>query len=114
MGSGPDPHFLICTLGWFDSQKQFVPFIMVPRGTRPSAAPTGKPSVEQTDVRNQIDLKPPPIWQRAAAAPGELISQKLDGTVLDTIVMRLDDPDVSRCRSTRPIVSPQSPFAIRC
>src|SRR5215470_3962695 len=91
MGSGSDPCFLICTVGWFDSQKQFVPLIMVPRGTGPSTAPTGKPSVEQMDVPNQIDLKPSPVRQRATAGTGDLISQKLDRTVLDTVVMRFDD-----------------------
>ena len=64
---------------------------MVPRGTGPSTAPTGKLSVEQMDVRNQIDLKPSPVWQRATAGTGELISQKLDRAVLDTVVMRFDN-----------------------
>ena len=66
-------------------------------------APTAKPSVEQTNVGNQIDLKPSPVWQRATAGTGELISKKLRRPFVDTIVVWLDDspPPLVAARQSR-------------
>ena len=57
----------------FDSEKEFVPFVMFARGGRATA---GKGLVEQLCIGDMVGLHPAPVGEGTAACPGDLPGQQ--------------------------------------
>jgi hypothetical protein len=62
--------------------------MMLPRSGRAAAR---KGPVQQLGVGNKLQLHPSPIRKRPAAGTTHLVSEKLDRTIVNPIIMRLDD-----------------------
>jgi hypothetical protein len=62
---------------------------MFARGSR---AASGKGSIQQTDVRNQVRLHPSPIGKLPTAGSANLIAQEFDDAVVNPIIVRFDNP----------------------
>jgi len=71
-------------LSWFDSNEQLVPLVVLARGGRP---PAWKSLIQQLDVGDQVLLHPSPVWQSLATGAADLVGKKLDGTVVDPVIM---------------------------
>jgi hypothetical protein len=78
----------ISRFGWFDSNKQLVPFVMFARLGR---APTGKNPVQQLDIRDWVLLRPPPVGEVLATGAAHLVSKELDYAVVNSIVVWFND-----------------------
>jgi hypothetical protein len=61
---------------------------MFARATRATARKGG---VQQTDVRNQVHLHPSPVRKWAIAGAANLIPKELDGTIVNPVIVWLDD-----------------------
>jgi hypothetical protein len=79
---------LFLVLGRLDSQEQLIPIMMLARGT---GAPARKGPIQQTDIRYRVHLHPSPVRKRATAEAADLIPQELDRTIVNPIIVRLDD-----------------------
>src|SRR5580658_5184471 len=78
----------LLVLGRFDSQEQLIPLMMFARGAGP---PTWEGPIQQNHVRDQVHLHPSPVRKWAAADTTDLIPEKLNRTVVNTIIVRFDD-----------------------
>jgi hypothetical protein len=59
--------------------------------SRSRGTPTGKSAVQQIEIGNRVHQRPSPVRERLTAHTGDLISEKFDGTVVNAIIMRLND-----------------------
>jgi hypothetical protein len=68
----------------FYSHEELIPSMML---TRRCGAPAWKDLVQQMDVRNQTHIHPSPIRKRSTTGPADLVGEKLDGTVVNPIIV---------------------------
>lgn len=73
----------------FNPDKQLIPFVVFACG---SAAPTRERLIQQMDVGDQIRLHPSPVGKPSTAGAADLISQELDGTITNPIIVWFDNP----------------------
>src|SRR5260370_41563232 len=59
--------------------------------SRSRGTPTGKGAVQQIEIRNRVHQRPSPVRERLTAHTSDLIAEKFDGTVMNAIIMRLND-----------------------
>jgi hypothetical protein len=59
--------------------------------TRSIPTSAWKAAVQQMDLRNQIHFHPSPVRKLSTTGPAHLKGQKLDGAVVNPIIVRLDD-----------------------
>src|SRR5689334_20904703 len=70
------------------SHEELVPLVMFSRRSMP---PAGEGFAQEVDIGNQVCLHPAPIGKLMAARSADLICEELHGTVLNPVVVRLDD-----------------------
>jgi hypothetical protein len=73
----------------FHSDEQFVPFVMFPRF---GLATSGKSLVERFYFRGLVGHDPLPVGKLFAAGPADLIREELDDAVVNSVIVRFDDP----------------------
>jgi hypothetical protein len=73
----------------FHSDEQFVPFVMFPRF---GGAASGKGLVELFDFRGLVGHDTLPVGKLFAAGAAHLIREELDDVLVNSVVVRFDDP----------------------
>jgi hypothetical protein len=71
-----------------NSQEELIPSVVL---AGRSSAPARKRPIQQLDVRNRIHFHPSPVGKRSAARSAHLIPKKLDGAVVNCVIVRLDN-----------------------
>jgi hypothetical protein len=67
---------------------ELIPLMMLAGGAWPS---TSKGLIQQMQLRNQIHFHPAPVGKSSTTGPAHLIAEKLYRTVMNPIVVRLED-----------------------
>jgi hypothetical protein len=73
---------------WFDSNEQLVPFVMLSGRSR---APTWKGLLQKLEIIDKIRFHPSPVGEFVAAGAADLISKEFDQTVMNSVVVGLDN-----------------------
>lgn len=50
-----------------------------------------KNAIQQANLRDLLDLEPPPVRKSPAADTPNLVSEKLDGALVDSVIVRFDN-----------------------